>query len=44
MVSLAISTACSSSRAGMTLRTGPKISSWAIVAELSTLPKTVGSM
>lgn len=28
---------------GMTVRTGPKISSRAMVAPLSTLPKTVGS-
>ena len=43
MVSLAIRTASASSSAGMTDSTGPKISSWAIVEWLSTLPKTVGS-
>src|SRR3954463_9239742 len=36
-------TASCSSFAGITLRTGPKISSCAIVDELSTLPNTVGS-
>ena len=44
MVSLAMATICSSSSAGMTLSTGPKISSWAIVEALSTLANTVGSM
>jgi hypothetical protein len=44
MVSLAMATICSSSSAGITLSTGPKISSWAMTEELSTLPKTVGSM
>src|ERR1700758_2178709 len=43
MVSLAIRTASSSSAAGMTDSTGPKISSWAITEEVSTLPNTVGS-
>ena len=43
MVSLAIRTASSSSAAGMTDSTGPKISSWAMTEELSTLPNTVGS-
>ena len=44
MVSLAMRTASCSSAAGITLSTGPKISSWAMVDELSTLPNTVGSM
>ncbi len=43
MVSLAMAMASCSFCAGITLSTGPKISSWAIVEELSTLPKTVGS-
>ena len=43
MVSLAMATASPSSRAGMTLSTGPKISSRAMVEEFSTLEKTVGS-
>ena len=43
MVSLAIRTASSSSAAGITDSTGPKISSWAMTEELSTLPNTVGS-
>ena len=38
-----MATASRSSSAGMTLSTGPKISSRAIDEELSTLPKTVGS-
>src|ERR1700735_1224769 len=44
MVSLAIRTASSSSAAGITDSTGPKISSWAMTELLSTLPNTVGSM
>src|SRR5580692_8526865 len=44
MVSLAIRTASSSSAAGITDSTGPKISSWAMTDWLSTLPNTVGSM
>jgi hypothetical protein len=40
---LATRTASRSSSAGITLRTGPTISSRAIVAPLSTLPNTVGS-
>ena len=44
-MSLAISIACASSSAGMTLTaTGPKISSRAMVDPLSTSPNTVGSM
>jgi hypothetical protein len=43
MVSLAIRTASSSSSAGMTDSSGPKISSCAMTERLSTLPKTVGS-
>jgi len=43
MVSLAIVTMASSSEAGMTPRTGPKISSWAMVEALSTRANTVGS-
>ena len=43
-MSFAISIACSSLSAGMTLSTGPKISSRAIVEPLSTLANTVGSM
>ena len=43
MVSLAVATAWSSSSTGITLRTGPKISSWAMTEELSTLANTVGS-
>src|SRR5215468_10099530 len=39
-----IRTASCSSDAGITLSTGPKISSCAIVDALSTLPNTVGSM
>ena len=41
-LSLAIRTASSSSSNGITTRTGPKISSWAIVIELSTSTKSVG--
>src|SRR6202046_3314654 len=44
MVSFAMATASCSFCAGITLSTGPKISSCAMVEELSTLPKTVGSM
>ena len=39
---MAIRTASSSSSNGMTTSTGPKISSWAIVIELSTSVKSVG--
>ena len=42
-MSLAIWIACCSLSAGMTHSTGPKISSWAMVEELATLPNTVGS-
>ena len=42
-MSLAIWMACCSLSAGMTLSTGPKISSCAMVAEFGTLPNTVGS-
>ena len=44
MVSLAVATICSSSSAGITDSTGPKISSCAMVEALSTPAKTVGSM
>ncbi len=44
MVSLATATICSSLSAGITVSTGPKISSWAMTELLSTLPNTVGSM
>jgi hypothetical protein len=43
MVSFAILIASCSSSAGITERTGPKISSCAITEWLSTLPNTVGS-
>ena len=43
-MSLAMRTASRSSSAGITLSTGPKISSRAIVEALSTLANTVGSM
>src|SRR5437667_70072 len=43
LLSLAMRTASSSSSNGMTTRTGPKISSWAIVIELSTSTNIVGS-
>ena len=42
VLSLAIRIASSSSSNGMTASTGPKISSWAIVMELSTSVKSVG--
>ena len=38
-----MATTWSSSSAGITESTGPKISSWAMVEALSTLPNTVGS-
>jgi len=41
MVSLAIRTASASSSARMTESTGPKISSWAITEELSTLAAVI---
>ena len=43
-MSFAMAMACCSFCAGITLSTGPKISSCAMAEELSTLPKTVGSM
>ena len=43
LLSLAMRTASSSSSNGMTTSTGPKISCWAMVMELSTSVKSVGS-